>query len=142
VTLSGLALRIEILIDHQRWRRRREQRVAVGIGAVGEFRADIAGGSGAIFDDDGLAPFARQPFTDNARHGVGGAAGRKRHDDAHGMVREAVGFGLAAKCAQAKRQPHGKTAEMASHNRIVQSFLPNFWRLIRAYVTATLLQVM
>ena len=74
-------LGIEIVIDDERRRRRREQRVAVGIGFGGDLRADVAGGAGPVLDDDGLSPFARQPVADHARHDVGGAAGRERHDD-------------------------------------------------------------
>ncbi len=65
----------------KRRRRRRQQRVAVGIGLGDDFGADIAAGAGVVLDDHRLPPFARQPIGDDARHDVGGAAGRKRHHD-------------------------------------------------------------
>ena len=74
-------LGIEVVVDHQRRRRRREQRVAVGLGLGDRLGADIAGRSGAVLDHDRLPPFARQPVGKDARHHVGGAAGRERHDD-------------------------------------------------------------
>ena len=80
-------LRIEILIDHQRRRRRRKQRVTIGSRMIDEFGADIARRAGAVLDDDRLAPFARQPVRDQPRNGVGGAAGRERHDDFDRPVR-------------------------------------------------------
>ena len=74
-------LRIEVLVDHQRRRRRGEQRVAVRLGLEHHLGADIAGCAGAVLDHDRLSPFARQPIAEHARHHVGGAAGRERHDD-------------------------------------------------------------
>ena len=59
--------------------------------------ADIAGGAGTVLDDDRLAPFTRQPITDDARNGVRRAAGRERHDDLHRAVRIVFGAGRAAK---------------------------------------------
>ena len=60
-----------------------QQGVAVGIGFGDDLGADIAAGAGAVVDDDRLAPFARQPIGDDARHDIGGAAGGKRHDEFH-----------------------------------------------------------
>ncbi len=48
---------------------------------------DVTAGAGAVLDDDRLPPFLRQEIGDDARHGVGGAAGRERHDDLHGAGR-------------------------------------------------------
>ena len=84
-------LRIETLVDHQRRRRRREQCVAVRRRAIDLLGADVSGSPGAVLDDDRLAPFARQPFRDQPRHGVSRSSGRERHDDFHGAVGIAIG---------------------------------------------------
>ena len=81
---------IEVLIVDQRRRRRGQQRVAVGRCLVDDLRADIAGRARVVLDDDRLAPFAREPIRHDARHGIGGPAGRERHDDLHGVI----GIGL------------------------------------------------
>ena len=60
------------------------QRVAVGR------RLGDAGGArqpGAVLDDHLLLPHRAQLVGQNARQAVGDAAGRERHDDAHGLVR-------------------------------------------------------
>ena len=81
-------LRIEALVDDERRRRRRQQRVAVGLGVERRLGPDIAGGARLVLDHHRLLPFARQPVADDARHQVGGAAGRKRHDDLHRARRD------------------------------------------------------
>ena len=80
-------LRIEQPVDHQRRRRRGEQRVAVGLGLVRRGRADVAGGARPVVDDHRLAPLLRQLLADVARQQIGAAAGRERHDDAHRLLR-------------------------------------------------------
>ncbi|KAG1484022.1 hypothetical protein G6F54_013487 [Rhizopus delemar] len=57
-----------------------QQGVAIGLGAH-QFRgADIAARARLVLDHDGLAPRRPQVLGDGAREDVGGAAGRKRHD--------------------------------------------------------------
>jgi hypothetical protein len=80
-------LGIEVLVDHQRRRRRRKQGVAIGSRVIGKFGADVSGGPRAVLNDDRLSPFARQPFADKARNGVGGPAGGERYDDFDGAIR-------------------------------------------------------
>jgi hypothetical protein len=80
-------VRIEILIDDQ-WRRRRSQQgVPVGLGLRYEFGADIAACAGMVLNNDCLAPFARQSIGNDARHDIGGAAGREWHHDLHHACR-------------------------------------------------------
>ena len=74
------------MIDDERRRWCRQQRVAVGRRVIDLFGADIAGSPGAVLDHHRLAPFARQPVGDNPRNGVGRAAGRKWHDDLYRTV--------------------------------------------------------
>jgi len=115
-------VRIQILVHHQRRRRRRQQRIAVRSGFINELGADIAARAGVIFDDHRLAPFAREPFGENARDGVGGSAGREWHDDLDRMVREVCGLDRARKalhCGKAKCQsdcnPAGNNAPSREH---------------------------
>ena len=61
--------------------------VAVGLGAHDRFGADIGGAAAAILDHHLLAPDFRQLAGDHARDGVGAAARRERHDQAHEAVR-------------------------------------------------------
>jgi hypothetical protein len=95
-------LGVEVLVDDQRRRRRREQRVAVGIGLVGGLAADVAARARAVFDDDGLSPFARQELGHDARHGIGGPAGREWHDD----LDRAAGIILRRTCSGQRDHRH------------------------------------
>ena len=52
--------RVQQPVDHQRRRRRGEQRVAVRIGLEHRVGADVAGGARAVLDDHRLAPLLRQ----------------------------------------------------------------------------------
>src|SRR5258705_3456342 len=70
--------RVEILVDDQRWRGRRKQRVTIGRRMIDELGADVAGSAGAVFDHHRLSPFARQPVSDKPRNGIGGATCWKR----------------------------------------------------------------
>ena len=63
-------------------RRRYKQRVAVRRGLRRQLRADDGPAAGAVIDDDLLPPHFRQLLRDHARHDVGAAACRVRHDDA------------------------------------------------------------
>ena len=78
---------IKILVDHQRRWRRGKQCVAVGSRMIDEFGADVSGRSGAVLDDDRLAPFARQPVSNKSRDRIGRPAGGKRHNDFNRPIR-------------------------------------------------------
>ena len=58
-----------------------QQRVAVGLGLVGEIGPDIAAGPGLVLDHDRLAPFGLQPLADDARQDVVDAAAGERDDE-------------------------------------------------------------
>ena len=64
-------------------RRDDEQGVAVGRRAHYELGADYGIGTGPIVDDYALAERTAQRRCDRAPENIGGAAGRKRHDDAY-----------------------------------------------------------
>ena len=85
---------IEVLIDDQRRWRRSEQGVAVGIGLRHDFGADIAAGAGVVFDDHRSPPFARQPLREDARHHIGGTAGREGDDNLHHSRRIVLGVSI------------------------------------------------
>jgi hypothetical protein len=57
-----------------------DQRVAVGLRAHGGLHADRAARARSVVDDDGLAQRIRHFLRDDARHDVGAAARRERHD--------------------------------------------------------------
>ena len=62
----------------------REQRVAVGLGAGGELRADRAGRAGLGLDHDRLLEDGLKRGVERPRYDVAGAARRKRIDDVIG----------------------------------------------------------
>jgi hypothetical protein len=64
-----------------------EQGVAVGRRARRGLGADVAAGTALVFDDDGLTELVAQTQGQRARHVVQHAGGRRRHDDAHRLVR-------------------------------------------------------
>jgi hypothetical protein len=72
---------VEQRIDRERGRLRGEQRVAVRIGGKHRFRADIAGGTGAVLHHHRLAEALLQAIGDDARDGIDAAAGRNADDD-------------------------------------------------------------
>ena len=53
-------------------------------------------GAGAIFDNDRLSPFLREPLRDGAGDSVGAAARRVRDDDFDGPVRIVLRLAAAA----------------------------------------------
>ena len=57
-------------------------------------------GAGTVLDDHRLAPFARQPVGDDARHHIGGAAGRERHHDLDRARRVVVRLGRSGRGAE------------------------------------------
>ena len=58
-----------------------QQRVAIGGGADHGHGADLPGGAGAVFHDDGLGERGAQWLGQQARHDVHAAAGREGDDD-------------------------------------------------------------
>lgn len=64
-----------------------EQAVAVGRGARGLRRAEIAAGASAVVDDDLLPQSLGQPGRDESRQNIHAAARRRCHDHAHGFGR-------------------------------------------------------
>ena len=53
----------------------------------GIFRPDVAGGAGAIVDDDLLTGNFGKPSGEDAADRIGAAAGRKRHDESNRLAR-------------------------------------------------------
>ncbi len=66
--------------------------------------ADGAPRAGPVVDDNLLAQFFRCLLADGARQDIGGAPGRKRHDQAHRFDR--VGLGLGPNTDEGSAQPH------------------------------------
>src|SRR5262245_37052393 len=73
-------------IDHVA-RGHEQDRIAVGRRPGGGTHAEVPGGTTLVLDDELLAELFRQLVPDQERHHVGRAAGRERHDDAHGLGR-------------------------------------------------------
>ena len=65
--------------------------VAVGLGAGGALRADVAAGAGLVLDHDRLVPALAQLLADDARKHVDAGARRERHDDEDRCGRRASG---------------------------------------------------
>ena len=87
-----VALRVvgEVRVDHRVHRHgavvRHQQRVAVGRRLRRRLGADDHGGARAVLDHHRLAPELGELGRHHPRGGVDRAAGRGRHDDAHGAV--------------------------------------------------------
>ena len=62
------------------------QRIAVGLGTGDRFGHRDAATARPVLDDERLAERLAQRLAVEPRRSVGGAAGRERHDDAHGRV--------------------------------------------------------
>ena len=58
--------------------------MAVGVGFRHRRRPDPSRRAGAVVDEEGLVEALLEMRREHARDQVGAAAGRKRHDDAHG----------------------------------------------------------
>ncbi len=84
-----------------------EEGVTVGVRAHDVGGADVAGGAGAVLDDDGLTPEGPEALRDDAGDGVGCAAGREGDDDPH---RPARPDGLGPGRGDAERE--GREAEV------------------------------
>ena len=86
-------LGIDQRIDRGERQRGDDEIVAVGIGMGDEVDADHAAGAGAGLDIELLAERLGQLVGRHAGQNVGGAARRKRIDDAHRMARPILGRG-------------------------------------------------
>ncbi len=67
--------------------------VAVGLGAGHVLRADQAAGAELVLDDHRLPPLLLQLVGEDARHGVGSAAGRDARYEGDALRRELLGLG-------------------------------------------------
>src|SRR5262249_35621167 len=76
---------------HRERHRGDQHRIAVGIGPHDRLGADIGGAAAAVLDHHLLAPDVRELAGNHPGDGVGPAAGRKRHDQAHETVRPILG---------------------------------------------------
>src|SRR5688500_10065467 len=81
---------VEVRIDHERTLMREGEGVAVGRGFGAGRGADVALRTGAVVDDHLLAPLLAELGRQNAGQRVRAAAGRERHDEAHGLLGEPV----------------------------------------------------
>ncbi|MNL09214.1 hypothetical protein D3C87_1299660 [compost metagenome] len=82
--------------DAQR-RGREQQRVAVGRSLGDVLRRDHGAGAGLVLHQHGLAQALVQPLGEQARHDVGRAAGRERHDERDGLGRVGLRRGSSAR---------------------------------------------
>ncbi|MCY1530033.1 hypothetical protein D9M68_652070 [compost metagenome] len=88
-----------------------QQRVAIGRGLSHEFRADLAARAGLVLHDHALSQIVAKVLRIDARGGVGRAAGRKRHNHAHGFRGPGVGRGRAGRQRQ-DRAREGNTPQL------------------------------
>src|SRR5713226_6811675 len=58
---------------------------------IDKIGTDVSSRPGTVLDNDGLAPFAREPIPDQPRDGIGRPAGGEGHNDFYGTVRIVVG---------------------------------------------------
>jgi hypothetical protein len=84
---------VERVVDGQRPRRTRKQRISIRCGRCDIRRADVAAGAGLVFDHHRLIPALAEILRDDPRQHVGGSSGRERHDDPNrviGIIRRCV----------------------------------------------------
>jgi len=88
--LERRRIEIELLVEGDiagdRRELRREQRVAVGFGAIDRLGADIAAGAAAVLDHERLAQMLLEAGGENSRHGIDAAAGGHADDDFHRSI--------------------------------------------------------
>ena len=97
--------------DHDDRDARHHQRVAVGLGAGHRFRHRDAAAARPVLDHELLAEGLAQRLAVEPRRGVGGAAGRKRHDDAHVPGRPILRNGSCRKPERGRDGPHDDKSE-------------------------------
>ncbi len=96
------------------------QRVAVGRGVRHAADADGAAGAADILDDDGLAEGCLHPLGQEARDGVGRAAGRVGHDDGDDVRRIA----LRLRVERARREQGEGECNHFAHGCLLRAALP------------------
>src|SRR5262245_48003323 len=79
-----------MLADHERSRRRREERVAIRVRPGDGFGTHVQCGTRLVLDDDGLSPSSSKVVAENARQRVRRRPRRKRYDNLDGAVRIVV----------------------------------------------------
>jgi hypothetical protein len=89
----------------------KEDRVAVGRGSRHFVRADSAGGTGTILDQELLAERLRQPVRHQTCSDVRRAAGRERHDEADRLRRPGLRLRGRSECENRNKKDscHGIT---------------------------------
>jgi hypothetical protein len=103
-TLFGVE--IEVWIKRHAGRQRHlvdQDRIAVGIAARRLVGGDHAAGAADVLDHDRLAERFLHRVLDDARDGVGGAAGRERHQQRDGVIGIGLcggGAGYENKCSE------------------------------------------
>ena len=108
----------------------REQRIAVGLGAGDDLRADLAGGAGLGLDHHRLLEDRLQLGRERPRHQFVGAARRKRIDDGDGVGRDrrpAANDGRTASAAAAAALPATKRRlSMRSSRPVAAGLMADF----------------
>ena len=101
--LGGIEIHflVEKRIDRKRRRLRGQQRISVGIRGEYSLSANIARGTCAVLDNDGLAEFLVETFSNDTRHGIDATPGRHADDDLDRLIRES-GCGICASAADAR----------------------------------------
>jgi hypothetical protein len=74
-------VRLEMTVHRQPSGRAHEQRVPIRCGLCHPLATDVSASTGTVLDEDGLDQAQRKPLGEDARHQIGGAAGRERHHD-------------------------------------------------------------
>ena len=90
---------------HRERHRLQQHGVAVRVGLGDRVGADRGRAAALVLDHHLLAPDRRQLGGDDARDGVGAAAGRKRHDEADEARR--IGCACAARARRKRRRQRG-----------------------------------
>ena len=99
-----------------------EQRIAVGLGAGDELRADLAGGAGLGLDHEGCLRIGSSIRCERARHQLGGAARRERIDDGDGVGRIGVGANDGP-----DREGGGGSGTASDEAASVHAIPPGYW---------------
>src|SRR3984957_2770272 len=102
-----------------------QERVAVGRGARDGCGADVAGGAGAVLDQDRLAERLIEMSADDARQDVGRAAGRERDDEGERAIRPGCGPGAGKRRRGRKAREGG---EQGSARRLHRHRRLRNWR--------------
>jgi hypothetical protein len=99
---------VERDVDRERAHMGEAQRVSIGSGARDLGDADRAAGAADILNDHLLAQRLAHALAEDARQGVGGAAGRERHDHGDRLVRIGLSHRRKGHYRKAARRRRGK----------------------------------